>query len=64
VQREWQKYRNFVEESQQALNLFDFLVYIGMPNPRDFGALDYEVKAFLRKTYNRKMEKLEAEKNK
>jgi cell division protein FtsB len=35
-----------------------------MPNAREYGALDYEVQAFLKKAYNRKMEKLEAEKNK
>ena len=35
-----------------------------MPNPREYGALDYEAKTFLMNAYNRKMKKLEAEKNK
>lgn len=64
MQKEWQKFNSFVEESPLAVNFFDFLVYIGMPNVREYGALDYEVKAFLKKAYNRKMQKLEAEKNK
>ena len=62
--REWRKFRSFVEESPLAVNFFNFLVHIGMPNAREYGALDYEVKVFLKKAYNRKMEIMEAEKNK
>lgn len=57
MQNVWRKLRSFVEDSQIAVNFFDFLIYIGM-NPREYGALDYELRTFYLAAYNKKMKAL------
>lgn len=61
VQNEWQKFKNFVEKADNVVNYFDFLVYIGK-TAREFGALDYETKTFMKAAYNRSMSEKNTEK--
>lgn len=42
----------------------DFLHYIGGKTPKEFGALNYDERAFLMAWYNKKVEKWNKEANK